>query len=57
MTEPAATGVPALRRPGEDIGVVRAEPLVDALRGGRLGDFEAVSPFAACLMPLLDALG
>jgi ATP-binding cassette, subfamily C, bacterial LapB len=58
MTDPTpAARVPALRRPGEDIGVVRAEPLVDALRGGRLGDFEAVSPFAACLMPLLDALG
>lgn len=57
MTDPVAANVPALRRPGENIGVVRAEPLVDALRGGRMGDFEAISPFAACLMPLLDALG
>jgi ATP-binding cassette, subfamily C, bacterial LapB len=55
MTDPIA--VPALRRAADDIGVVRAEPLVDALRGGRMGDFEALSPFAACLMPLLEALG
>lgn len=55
MTDPIA--VPAIRRAADDIGVVRAEPLVEALRGGRMGDFEALSPFAACLMPLLDALG
>ncbi|MBM3557464.1 MAG: ATP-binding cassette domain-containing protein, partial [Alphaproteobacteria bacterium] len=34
-----------------------AEPLVEALRHGRLGDFEATSPYAACLMPLLTRLG
>ncbi len=55
MTDPIA--VPAIRSTTDDIGVVRAEPLVEALRGGRMGDFEALSPFAACLMPLLDALG
>jgi ATP-binding cassette subfamily C protein/ATP-binding cassette subfamily C protein LapB len=37
--------------------VIRAEPLVEALRQGRMGAFQAVSPFAACLMPLLTALG
>jgi ATP-binding cassette subfamily C protein LapB len=37
--------------------VMRAEPLVEALRQGRMGAFQAVSPFAACLMPLLTALG
>ncbi|WP_341895728.1 ATP-binding cassette domain-containing protein [Ferrovibrio terrae] len=37
--------------------VVRAEPLAEALRQGRMGAFQAVSPFAACLMPLLTALG
>jgi len=40
-----------------NLQVVRAEPLVEALRQGRMGAFEAVSPFAACLMPLLTALG
>ena len=37
--------------------VVRAEPLAEAMRQGRMGAFQAVSPFAACLMPLLTALG
>lgn len=37
--------------------VVRSEPLAEALRQGRMGAFQAVSPFAACLMPLLTALG
>ncbi len=32
------------------------EPLAAALREDKLGDFNAVSPLAACLMPLLDAL-
>lgn len=41
----------------EDVKIVRAEPLVEALRHGRIGDFQALSPFAACLMPLLSALG
>lgn len=40
-----------------NLQVVRAEPLVEALRQGRMGAFQAVSPFAACLMPLLAALG
>lgn len=42
---------------GGDLQVIRAEPLVEALRQGRMGAFQAVSPFAACLMPLLTALG
>jgi ATP-binding cassette subfamily C protein LapB len=37
--------------------VIRPEPLAEALRQGRMGAFQAVSPFAACLMPLLTALG
>ena len=32
------------------------EPLAAALREDKLGDFSAVSPVAACLMPLLEAL-
>lgn len=40
-----------------DLQVVRSEPLSEALRQGRMGDFQAVSPFAACLMPMLSALG
>ncbi len=32
------------------------EPLAAALREDKLGDFNAVSPIAACLMPLLEAL-
>jgi ATP-binding cassette subfamily C protein/ATP-binding cassette subfamily C protein LapB len=40
-----------------NLQVVRAEPLAEALRQGRMGAFQAVSPFAACLMPLLAALG
>lgn len=43
--------------PGSGLQVVRSEPLAEALRQGRIGAFEAVSPFAACLMPLLTALG
>jgi len=50
-----AAKLPALS--GDDVRVVRAEPLVEALRHGRIGDFQALSPFAACLMPLLSALG
>lgn len=42
--------------PGK-LQVIRAEPLVEALRQGRIGAFQAISPFAACLMPLLTALG
>ena len=40
-----------------NLQVVRSEPLAEALRQGRIGAFQAVSPFAACLMPLLTALG
>lgn len=39
------------------IEVVRSASLADELRQGRLEAFEAASPFAACLMPLLSALG
>ena len=35
----------------------RADALATPLRQGRLGDFEAKSEFAACLLPLLNALG
>jgi len=49
-----AKNLPAL---ADDVKIVRAEPLVEALRHGRIGDFQALSPFAACLMPLLSALG
>lgn len=35
----------------------RGEGLAAALRDNQLGDFHAASAFAACLMPLLDALG
>lgn len=49
-----AKNLPAV---AEDVRIVRAEPLVEALRHGRIGDFQALSPFAACLMPLLAALG
>lgn len=34
-----------------------SDGLGDALRKGGVGDFEATSSIAACLMPLLDALG
>lgn len=40
-----------------DVQVIRPEPLVDALRQGHMGAFQAISPFAACLMPMLTALG
>jgi len=50
-----AARLPAIA--SDDVRVVRAEPLVEALRHGRIGDFQALSPFAACLMPLLSALG
>lgn len=33
-----------------------SEPLVEALRRDGIGDFRALSPFAACLTPLLSAL-
>ncbi len=36
--------------------VAAVEPLAAALREDKLGDFNAVSPVAACLMPLLEAL-
>lgn len=39
------------------IEVVRSVSLADDLRQGHLEAFEATSPFAACLMPLLTALG
>lgn len=48
---------PASSAPAGDLQVIRAEPLVEALRQGRMGAFQAVSPFAACLLPLLTALG
>lgn len=43
--------------PTGKLQVIRAEPLVEALRQGRIGAFQAISPFAACLMPLLTAIG
>jgi ATP-binding cassette subfamily C protein/ATP-binding cassette subfamily C protein LapB len=46
--EIAGTGPSAMRLP---------EPLAEALRRDGVGDMSAVSPFAACLVPLLDALG
>ncbi|MEK9967715.1 MAG: ABC transporter transmembrane domain-containing protein [Ferrovibrio sp.] len=48
---------PSSSMPPGKLQVIRAEPLVEALRQGRMGAFQAVSPFAACLMPLLTALG
>ncbi len=36
--------------------IAAVEPLAAALREDKLGDFNAVSPIAACLMPLLEAL-
>ena len=33
------------------------DELGNALRGGKLGEFQAKSDFAACLMPLLEAIG
>ena len=48
MTADAAT---------ETLRITRPEPLAAAARQGRLGGFRAVSEFAACLMPLLNALG
>jgi len=39
------------------IEVMRNETLADELRRGHLEAFQAASPFAACLMPLLTALG
>ncbi|MCZ8312563.1 MAG: ABC transporter transmembrane domain-containing protein [Magnetospirillum sp.] len=53
MSEPVA--LPQRTRP--DIAVVRADPLAEELRQGRLEAFQAHSPFTACLMPLLNALG
>jgi ATP-binding cassette subfamily C protein/ATP-binding cassette subfamily C protein LapB len=53
MSEPVA--LPQRARPG--IEVVRAEPLAEELRQGRIEAFQAASPFTACLMPLLNALG
>jgi ATP-binding cassette subfamily C protein LapB len=46
---------PTPRRPG--IEVVRTVALADELRRGNLEAFQAASPYAACLMPLLTALG
>ena len=40
----------------EKLTLRATEPLVEALRGGGIGDFRAVSPFAGCLMPMLAAL-
>lgn len=37
--------------------LAQAHPLIAAAREGRLGDFHANSPFAACLLPLLESLG
>lgn len=55
MSDP---GLPRNDRPPDGgLQVIRSEPLAEALRQGRIGAFEAVSPFAACLMPLLTALG
>ena len=39
-----------------NIKLVRPEPLAEALRCGELAEFKSVSPFAACLMPLLEVL-
>ena len=41
----------------DPLSIGRPEALAVAAREGRLGGFRAVSDFAACLMPLLDALG
>jgi len=46
--EIAGTGPSAMRL---------AEPLAEALRRDGVGDMSSVSPFAACLVPFLDALG
>ncbi len=56
MTDPR----PALPGPASGrirIEVVRTVALADELRQGHLEAFQAASPFAACLMPLLTALG
>ena len=39
------------------LGGTQGDGLVGPLREGRLGDFQAKSAFAACLLPLLNALG
>lgn len=42
---------------GAVISSAQGDGLVGPLREGRLGDFQARSAFAACLLPLLNALG
>ncbi|MAU41346.1 MAG: lantibiotic ABC transporter [Kordiimonas sp.] len=39
------------------VTIAPQDQLAHALHQGKLGDFEAASPFAACLIPLLQALG
>jgi len=53
LSEPSVNSAaegPALANIGDD-------NLIDALQEGSLGDFEAKSQFAACLLPLLQAAG
>lgn len=51
----APTVLPGPGRPR--IEVVRTGSIADKLRLGQFEAFQAVSPFAACIMPLLNALG
>jgi len=43
--------------PPQRLALKASDELGNALRKGGVGDFDAASPFAACLMPLLDVLG
>ncbi|WP_417317275.1 peptidase domain-containing ABC transporter [Emcibacter sp.] len=44
-------------REGASLKVAKADQLADALQSGKIGSFHASSDYAACLLPLLQALG
>ncbi|WP_321393408.1 peptidase domain-containing ABC transporter [Emcibacter sp.] len=44
-------------RDGASLKVAKADQLADALQAGKIGSFHASSDYAACLLPLLQALG
>src|SRR5690606_4228644 len=52
----AASSAGNLQNIPDDVRAIRPESLADALRRGHPEALQALSPFAACLMPMLAAL-
>lgn len=59
-TSPARDMIKELEEKFQDeasLSIAKSDQLAEALHNGEIGSFKATSPYAACLLPLLQAVG